>query len=95
MTFPAPAQDIDLTSRQKAVLRVFVQFEDERGYPPTLREVISNTDITSTSVARYHIDQLADLGLIEITRGPHSARRHRLTGGRYLVPADTRRLAGL
>ena len=37
--------------------------------PPTMREIMEATDITSTSVANYYLNILEKLGLIERRRG--------------------------
>lgn len=93
MTLPAPAPDVRLTRREREVLAAICRHFDEYGFPPTLREIIAETSVTSTSVVAYLLGRLDAKGLIH--HGREYARGILLTGGRYLVPNDIRRLAGL
>ncbi len=65
-----------ITPRQKTVLKAIAQFQDENGYPPTIREIVSSTEITSTSVVNYYLNQLEERGYLE--RDNHVARSIRL-----------------
>ena len=61
------------TSRQ--VLAFIRRSIRENGYSPTLREICDGLDISSTSVAAYHIELLVKQGLITRKRGiPRSMR---------------------
>ena len=47
-----------LTSRQKTVLDYVGQHSQERGYPPTLREIGEATGVSNISAVRGHIAAL-------------------------------------
>jgi repressor LexA len=55
------------------VMEVLKQHLDERGYPPSIREICDQADISSTSVANYYLDQLEAQGYIardkKVSRG--------------------------
>lgn len=54
-----------LTERQKKILEVLEDFQADPGYPPSIREICDEADISSTSVVNYYLDQLQDMGYIE------------------------------
>lgn len=58
----------DLTERQQGIYRFIRQFVAEHHYPPTIREIGSALDITSTSVVNYNLERLEESGLIERDR---------------------------
>ena len=53
-----------LTDRQQDVLDFIVEAIKAKGYPPTLREISSRFDISSTQGVRRHIDALESKGYI-------------------------------
>lgn len=57
-----------LSDRQKKILEVLASFQDQNGYPPSIREICSEADISSTSVVNYYLEQLEELGYIERDR---------------------------
>ena len=57
-----------LSEKHKKVLDVLGVFTEENGYPPSIREICTQADISSTSVANYYLDRLEDLGYIERDR---------------------------
>ena len=57
-----------LTDKHKKILDVLENFNEEFGYPPSIREICSEADISSTSVANYYLDRLEKLGYIERDR---------------------------
>lgn len=65
-----------LTERQKKILEVLEDFQNNTGYPPSIREIGLHTGITSTSVVNYYLDQLEELKYIE--RDGHVSRGIRL-----------------
>jgi repressor LexA len=71
-----------LSERQKRILEVLERFQDQNGYPPSIREICEKTDISSTSVVNYYLDQLDDMDYIE--RDRHISR-----GVRLLKPLDS------
>lgn len=54
-----------LSERQKRILQVLEQFQEENGYPPSIREICDLADISSTSVVNYYLDQLQEMNYIE------------------------------
>lgn len=67
--------DRPLTLRQLEILKFIVQRIEERGSPPTIREIgeCKTVQISSTSVINYHLNKLKERGLIarddRISRG--------------------------
>ena len=57
-----------LSDRQKKILEVLSSFQDQNGYPPSIREICSEADISSTSVVNYYLEQLEEMGYIERDR---------------------------
>lgn len=55
----------ELSERHKKILEVLEQFQEDPGYPPSIREICDATDISSTSVVNYYLDQLERRGYIE------------------------------
>lgn len=54
-----------LTERQKKILEVLERFQINTRYPPTIREICEQANISSTSVVNYYLDQLQEMGYIE------------------------------
>jgi repressor LexA len=54
-----------LSERQKRILEVLEEFQQQAGYPPSIREICDQAHISSTSVVNYYLDQLEELGYIE------------------------------
>jgi len=65
-----------LSDRQVRVLEVLDRFQRKSGYPPSIREIQVEAELSSTSVVNYYLDQLEDMGLIE--RDEHKSRGIRL-----------------
>lgn len=65
-----------LTERHHNILHYLDKRLNERGYPPSIREIGEATGISSTSVVTYYLKQLVELGLIE--RDPKFSRAVRL-----------------
>jgi len=63
----------ELSERHKKILRFLRSHQRKEGYPPTIREIGEATDISSTSVVNYYLNQLEKMGKIErqkkISRG--------------------------
>jgi repressor LexA len=70
-----------LTNRQQAILDFIEAFMDENEYPPTIRDIQSQLQISSTSVVDYNLKVLEERGYIRrnrnISRGIELARRDR------------------
>lgn len=55
----------NLTERQIRILEVLERFQNTTGYPPSIREICNQTNISSTSVVNYYLDQLEEMGFIQ------------------------------
>src|SRR5713226_2468008 len=62
-----------LSDRQKNILKYIEAYVDERGYPPSIREIGDRVGISSTSVVDYNLRVLERDGYIrrdkEVSRG--------------------------
>ena len=62
-----------LSERQKKILKYVEEYVDERGYPPSIREIGDRVGISSTSVVDYNLRVLEREGRIrrdrEVSRG--------------------------
>lgn len=54
-----------LTERQIKILEVLERFQNQNGYPPSIREICDKANISSTSVVNYYLNQLEENGYIE------------------------------
>lgn len=66
-----------LSERQKNILAYIQEYVDDFGRPPTIREIGSAVNISSTSVVNYNLTKLKDRGLLE--RDADVSRGLRLT----------------
>jgi len=73
----------DLTDRQEQILLFIRQFIVKKGYPPTLREIGENFEITSTNGVNDHLLALERKGYIK--RGKDKSRALELTQENPLV----------
>ena len=62
-----------LSEKQSRIMKFMRRFVDERGYPPTIRDIQGGCRISSTSVVEYNLRILEQEGLIrrdrEVSRG--------------------------
>jgi repressor LexA len=56
--------DVNLTPRQREVLEVIEQFQRERGFPPSVREIGTAVGLTSPSTVHAHLSTLQKLGFL-------------------------------
>lgn len=70
-----------LRERHHRVLKTIARSYEETGYSPSLREIGKGAGISSTSVVRYYLDQLAEHGYLE--RRPGQFRTVTLTPKAY------------
>ena len=61
----APKARKQLKERHKQVLDVIQDYHAKHGYAPSYREICARTDITSTSMVNYYLEQLEEMGYIE------------------------------
>lgn len=54
-----------LGERHKKILKFLEKFQTENGYPPSIREIGENTNISSTSVVNYYLNQLEEMNYID------------------------------
>jgi repressor LexA len=55
----------ELSVRQKKILEILAKSQEVNGYPPSIREICEQADISSTSVVNYYLEQLEGMGYIE------------------------------
>ncbi|NCG35776.1 MAG: repressor LexA [Dehalococcoidales bacterium] len=53
-----------LTEKQKDILKFIEAYIEEYDYPPSIRDIQNNCDISSTSVVKYKLDRLQEKGLM-------------------------------
>ena len=86
-----------LGERHKKILDFLKSYQTREGYTPTIREIGEATNISSTSVVNYYLDQLEKMGKIErqrkISRGVRLAGSSPL-GEMFKVPIAGRIVAG-
>ncbi len=62
-----------LSERQRSILRYIQEYVDDRGYPPSIREIGDRVGISSTSVVDYNLRALERDGYLrrdrEVSRG--------------------------
>ncbi len=69
-----------LTPKQKDVLDFIVSFINERGYPPSFREIAAGLDLASPSTVHVHIQALRERGYLRAAAAS--------SGSRELEPTD-------
>ena len=53
-------------------------YEDDRGLPPTIREIMDGVGFSSTGGTNYQLSIMLDCGMIEAALSPGSSRRLRV-----------------
>ncbi len=61
-----------LTKKQLAVLTFIEDFEEEKGYSPSYREIMTGLELSSVSAVAEHIDNLVSKGVLK--KNPGEAR---------------------
>src|SRR5437660_3253292 len=92
-----------LSDRQKNILKYIEDYVDERGYPPSIREIGDRVGISSTSVVDYNLRVLERDGYLrrdrEVSRGlelTSTSRGQRQTQPRLVrIPVIGRIAAGV
>ena len=54
-----------LTKRQEDTLKYIKEYIVSHGYPPTVREIATNLNVSSPATVQTHLDRLADKGYIK------------------------------
>jgi repressor LexA len=79
-----------LSPKQQRIVRFIHSFCDDRGYPPTIRDIVRNCGISSTSVVSYNLKILEREGYLrrhsELARGIELVARSSALRQRILVP---------
>jgi repressor LexA len=55
--------------KQQRILLAIRLFWHRNGYAPSLREICTDAEISSTSVAVWHLERLQDAGLVQYEAG--------------------------
>jgi repressor LexA len=74
----------NLTQRQKEILEYIRKFRDEKGYPPTIREIATWFGFTSTFGVQRHLDALRKKGYL--SKDSNTSRGFTLVGGASVEP---------
>ena len=79
-----------LSSKQQGIIDFIRSFLTDKGYPPTVRDIVSGCGISSTSVVAYNLDILRKEGYIrrhrEVSRGIELLARSPAWGDLLQVP---------
>ena len=79
-----------LLSKQQHIIDFIRQFLVDRGYPPTIRDIVGGCGISSTSVVDYNLNILEKEGYIrrhrEVSRGIELLAQSPVLGRRRQVP---------
>ena len=79
-----------LSSKQQHIIDFTRRFWEDRGYPPTIRDIVNGCGISSTSVVDYNLNVLEREGYIrrhpEVSRGIELLARSSARGYRLQVP---------
>jgi repressor LexA len=74
------------TERQERILEVIRDFTEERGYPPSVREIGERVGLSSSSTVQAHLKTLEKRGLIH--RDPTKPRALIASGSRAFARAE-------
>ena len=79
-----------LSPKQQQMAKFIHSFWEDRGYPPTIRDIVKGCGISSTSVVNYNLNILEREGYIrrhsEVARGIELTARSPSSGYRIQVP---------
>ena len=79
-----------LSSKQEQINNFIHRFWEDRGYPPTIRDIVTGCGISSTSVVDYNLNILEKEGYIrrhrEVSRGIELVTRSPAPGAQLQVP---------
>lgn len=70
-----------LSRRQQAILSFLYCYSQSNGFYPTIREICEGTQTSSTSVVKYHLEQLVELGYLN--QSPRRSRSNTLSQKAY------------
>lgn len=72
-----------ISDTRERILKFIKDFIDDRGYAPTVRDIVKGCHLSSTAVVQHHLNVLEREGCIR--RDPEVFRSIQLTGRRNLV----------
>ena len=79
-----------LSPKQQKIVKFIHSFCEDRGYPPTIRDIVRSCGLSSTSVVSYNLDILEREGYLrrhsEVARGIELVTRSSASRQRILVP---------
>ena len=79
-----------LSLKQRQIISFIGRFLAERGYPPTIRDIVNGCGLSSTSVASYNLNIIERQGYIrrhrELSRGIELLGKFPAPGHRVLIP---------
>lgn len=84
----APGDD-GLTARQRLILECITRTVEDRGFPPTMREIGEAVGLSSTSSVTHQLSQLEKLGYLK--RDSRNARAMELVAPAEAQPAESTR----
>ena len=62
-----------LSSKQERIIKFVTEFLQDKGYPPTMRDIAAGCGVSSTSVVAYNLNKLEQAGYIrrhsDVSRG--------------------------
>ena len=61
-----------------------VDYIQEHGYPPTVREIGAGVGLKSTSSVYYHLQKMLDLGMLETDAEESAPRAIRVPGYKFV-----------
>ena len=84
---------VGLSPRHKKILSFLEAFQSKNGYPPSIREIGDHTQISSTSVVNYYLNQLEEMQYIErvsnVSRGINLLKTSKGNSVKNLMTAVT------
>ena len=94
----SPRRRHSISDRQATMLKYIKDFASDKGYPPTVREIGIEMDISSTSVVDYHLRALEQFKHIrrvrKLSRGIEIVGKEKDRGTVHGVPIQGRIAAG-
>lgn len=66
-----------LSKRQLAIFQAIIEYQNDQGYSPTVREICDLTGLTSPSSVKYHLDVLESAGVLH--KDPRRSRTIEIT----------------
>lgn len=87
---PAP-DPTTLSDRQRKVLACIASSVNERGYPPSMREIGISVGLTSPSSVKYQLNALEKKGFLR--RDPNRPRAMEVVGGPKVAPEAPERIS--